>query len=429
LQGRLDHSLGVPYEQRMTGTPRWRRVLEYVLSIGAYPGEPETRGGGRRVLVVAIIVATLLTIPSTLADLSAGYRWVAAINFFLVAVTPLALVAIKLRPHRFAWILTAYFVLVFVIQLAETAMFGGLLPSGLVVVFGLSFVLGALLAIGLEAAIWWLVAFAASVVYAVVIPDWVDPIYQPSDPSADAAFNLIAQGILTLAVLAYFARQRDRFQQRSDDLLHNILPNEIAARLKDGNTMIADDFASASVLFADVVGFTPMSAGMSPAELVGMLNDVFTRFDEFVAELGLEKIKTVGDEYMVAAGVPRSRSDHAHAIAELALRIQDHVATNQVNGHRLSLRIGINSGPVTAGIIGTHKFAYDLWGDTVNTASRMESEGVPGSIQVSPATYELIKDAYVCETRGPIAVKGKAEMTTYLIISKRDAPGAGDPGG
>jgi guanylate cyclase len=150
-------------------------------------------------------------------------------------------------------------------------MFGGLLPSGLVVVFGLSFVLGALLAIGLEAAIWWFVAFAGSVVYAVVIPDWVDPIYQLSDPSADAAFNLIAQGVLTLAVLAYFARQRDRFQQRSDDLLHNILPNEIAARLKDENTMIADDFASASVLFADVVGFTPMSAGMSPTELVGLL--------------------------------------------------------------------------------------------------------------------------------------------------------------
>jgi guanylate cyclase len=255
----------------------------------------------------------------------------------------------------------------------------------------------------------------------------VDPIYQPSDPGADAAFNLIAQGVLTLAVLAYFARQRDRFQQRSDDLLHNILPNEIAARLKDEHTMIADDFASASVLFADVVGFTPMSAGMSPAELVGMLNDVFTRFDEFVAELGLEKIKTVGDEYMVAAGVPRSRSDHAHAIAELALRIQDHVATNQVNGRRLSLRIGINSGPVTAGIIGTHKFAYDLWGDTVNTASRMESEGVAGAIQVGPATYELIKDVYVCEARGLIPVKGKLAMETYLLIARRDASGTGDP--
>ena len=170
-----------------------------------------------------------------------------------------------------------------------------------------------------------------------------------------------------------------------------------------------------------------MSAGMSPAELVGLLNDVFTRFDEFVAELGLEKIKTVGDEYMVAAGVPKSRPDHAHAIAELALRINAYVATNQINGHRLSLRIGINSGPVTAVTIGTHKLAYDLWGDTVNTASRMESEGIPGSIQMGPATYELIKDAYVCEARRLIPVKGKTAMMTYLIISKRGASGRGDP--
>jgi adenylate cyclase len=228
------------------------------------------------------------------------------------------------------------------------------------------------------------------------------------DPTADAAFNLVATGVLVLAVLAYFVRQRDRFQQRSDDLLHNILPNEIADRLKDGRAMIADDFPAASVLFADVVNFTPMSEGMGPAELVGLLNDVFTRFDELVDELGLEKIKTVGDEYMAAAGVPRPRADHAHAMAELALRIRDHVATSQVAGRRLSLRIGINSGPVTAGIIGTHKFAYDLWGDTVNTASRMESEGVAGAIQVSLATYELIKDAYVCEARGRIPGEGEA---------------------
>jgi class 3 adenylate cyclase len=133
----------------------------------------------------------------------------------------------------------------------------------------------------------------------------VDPIYEVPDPTADAAFNLVATGVLVLAVLAYFAHQRDRFQRRSDHLLHNILPNEIADRLKDGRAMIADDFAAASVLFADVVNFTPMSAGMAPAELVGLLNDVFTSFDELVAALGLEKIKTVGDEYMVAAGVPR----------------------------------------------------------------------------------------------------------------------------
>jgi guanylate cyclase len=405
----------------MSATPSWRRLFEPVLSIGSYPGEPETKRAGRRVIVVAVLVGSLLTIPTAVADLAAGYTWVAAMNLFSVVLAPLLLCAMALKPHRFAWLITALFVVVFAFQLVETALFGGLLASGMVVIFGLAAVLGSLVAISLEAAIWWFVAFAASVVYAVVIPNWVEPIYELSDPEADAAFNLVAMGILTLAVLAYFVHQRDRFQHRSDDLLHNILPDEIAARLKDGSTMIADDFPSASVLFADVVGFTPMSAGMSPPELVGLLNDVFTTFDGFVAELGLEKIKTVGDEYMVAAGVPRARADHAHATADLALRIRDHVATNQVKDHRLSLRIGINSGPVTAGIIGTHKFSYDLWGDTVNTASRMESEGVPGSIQVSPSTYELIKDEYVCEARGPIRVKGKSEMETYLLIAKRHA--------
>ena len=126
---------------------------------------------------------------------------------------------------------------------------------------------------------------------------------------------------------------------------------------------------------------------------------------------------------MVAAGVPEARPDHARAIAELALRIRDHVATNPVGGRRLSLRIGVSSGPLTAGIIGTHKFSYDLWGDTVNTASRMESEGVPGSIQISPSNYELVKEEYVCEPRGPIDVKGKDPMRTYLLISRRDASG------
>jgi guanylate cyclase len=219
--------------------------------------------------------------------------------------------------------------------------------------------------------------------------------------------------------MAYFVRQRDRFQKQSDDLLHSILPDEIATRLKTDTSMIADDFPEASVLFADVVGFTPMSAGMTPPQLVGLLNSVFTKFDEFVEDLGLEKIKTVGDEYMVAAGVPLPRPDHADAIAELALRIRNHVAAHDFDGQRLTLRIGINSGPVVAGIIGTHKFSYDMWGDTVNTASRMESEGIPGKIQISHATHDLIHDRYTCEPRGSITVKGKGEMETYLLVARR----------
>jgi guanylate cyclase len=249
----------------------------------------------------------------------------------------------------------------------------------------------------------------------MVIPEFVDPVYEFSDPNAEAGPNLIALGVVIMAVTLYFVRQRDFFQKQSDDLLHNILPDSIATRLKSDTSMIADDFAEASVLFADVVGFTPMSAGMSPPQLVGLLNSVFSKFDEFVEAAGLEKIKTVGDEYMVAAGVPVPRDDHAVALAELALRIRDHVATNEFEGHKLSLRIGINSGPVVAGIIGTHKFSYDMWGDTVNTASRMESEGLPDEIQVSPATYELIRRDFGCVPRGTISVKGKGEMETYIL--------------
>ena len=205
--------------------------------------------------------------------------------------------------------------------------------------------------------------------------------------------------------------------------MHAILPDQIAAQLKDEPGTIADDVPSASVLFADVVDFTPMSANMSPGELVGMLDELFTVFDGFLIDLGLEKIKTVGDAYMVAAGVPQARPDHASAIAELALRIRDRVATTTFGGRQLRMRIGVASGPVTAGIIGTHKFAYDLWGDTVNTASRMESSGLPGEIQLAPSTYELLRERYRCRPHGPVQVKGKAEMMTFLLLGRREDPG------
>jgi adenylate cyclase len=407
----------------MADLSRWRRLFEPVLAIGEYPEEPETRRSGRRVFLVAFVIATAFTIPQSVMDLAAGYTAVAVMSLISVSLTLPLLVAMKVWPRRFAALVNAMFVLIFVTQLVETAMFGGLFPSGLVVIFGLALGLAALIAIGLRAAIWWTVAFAASVVYAITVPDWIDPIYELSDPTADAAFNLVATAILVLAVMAYFVRQRDLYQRRSDDLLHAILPDEIVPRLKAASGTIADDIPEASVLFADVVDFTPMSAALSPAQLVELLDEVFSCFDAFVAELGLEKIKTVGDAYMAAAGVPRARQDHAHAIAALALRIRDHEAVNPVDGGRLMFRVGVNSGPVTAGVIGTRTFSYDLWGDTVNTASRMESSGVPGAIQITGATYELIRDAFACESRGPVQVKGKATMETFLLESRRDPEG------
>lgn len=397
----------------------WHRVVDWVLSIGAYPGESEVQRGKRRIFVVAALLASTLSIPNALEYFASGYTWIAVADAVVIVAGYLSVVVIALRPNWFARLVTVVFVLITVLSLIDTTMLGGLYGSSLAAVFELQVVLGALILISLRAAMFWFGVFVASVVYAVVIPSFIEPLYTVSDPTPHAAFQLVAVSAVVVAVLLYFVRQRDRFQRQSDDLLHNILPDEIATRLKTGPGMIADAFPEASVLFADVVGFTPMSAGMSPPELVGLLDRVFTAFDRFVAELGLEKIKTVGDEYMVAAGVPRVRPDHAQAIAELALRIRDHLAATEFDGHRLALRIGIHSGPVVAGIIGTHKFAYDMWGDTVNIASRMESEGIPGQIQVSAATRRALDGAgFTLEPRGVIPVKGRGEMETFLLVGR-----------
>jgi adenylate cyclase len=297
-------------------------------------------------------------------------------------------------------------------------MFGGLLESGLAAMFAVILFVGALVALGKGAAAFWFGAFVVGVIYSVLVPNWIDAVYVNENPATEAAFNLVATGVVIFAVMVYFVRQRDRFQKESDDLLHNILPDEIATRLKASSSMIADSYDSASVLFADIVDFTPMSADMSAEELVGLLNGVFSTFDGIVEELGLEKIKTVGDEYMVASGLPTRRPDHAHVIAELALRMREILTRERFDGREIRMRIGVNSGPVVAGIIGTHKFAYDLWGDVVNTASRMESAGIAGTIQISGATQQLIHDEYVCHSRGTVAVKGKGEMATYLLIDR-----------
>ena len=208
--------------------------------------------------------------------------------------------------------------------------------------------------------------------------------------------------------------------QRAENLLHNILPETIANRLKLNPETIADGFDGTTILFADIVGFTPISASMSPENTVMLLNEVFSTFDDLVDKYHLEKIKTIGDAYMVVAGLPEPRLDHAEAIADMSLEIMRTMARFDVKiGNPLKIRIGINSGPAVAGVIGKKKFIYDLWGDTVNTASRMESHGVAGEIQVTEATYALLKDKYAFTERGIVDVKGKGPMKTYLLKRKK----------
>ena len=209
-------------------------------------------------------------------------------------------------------------------------------------------------------------------------------------------------------------------QQKAEQLLLNILPAPVANELMQSSASIPQHFDQVTILFADIVGFTPLSQQLPPIELVSLLNQVFSTFDGLAEALGLEKIKTIGDAYMVAAGLPVPRADHMEAIADMALAMLATTGVIQTkSGEDLEIRIGINIGVVVAGVIGTKKFIYDMWGDAVNIASRMESSSKPGKIQVTAATYELLKDKYVLERRGLIPVKGRGEMETYWLEARR----------
>lgn len=396
-----------------------RRFADFMLSFGSYPGEPETQRAKRRIVVAAMWISTVLTVPTVLSDYSAGYTWVAAANaVVLLAFLPL-IVGLGRFPHRFEFWINAEFVMVLTLILVEVALMGGLIGSGLSPLFGLIIVVGSLIAFGVRSAIWWFGAFIASIAYSVMIPNWVDALYVVEDPTLDVAFSVAATGLVVLAVMIYFVRQRDRFQKESDDLLHNILPDEIATRLKASSGMIADSYEAASVLICGRCWLHPHVSRHVTQRIRGIVEQPVLYIRSLRRRTRPGEDQNRRREYMVASGIPTERPDHATAIAELALRMRNALEADRFEGHEIRMRIGINSGPVVAGIIGTHKFAYDLWGDAVNTASRMESEGIKGSIQVSEATYRLVNEEFVCEPRGEVSIKGKGSMKTYLLVSRR----------
>jgi len=292
---------------------------------------------------------------------------------------------------------------------------GGFINGSAVVLWSLICPLGAMLFDDHRKAPPWFLAFG----FLVVLSGVIQPFQRVSNNLSSSVATFFFS-FLVFMMVYYFVGQKNLFQQKSEELLLNILPREIAVILKNESRTIADQYDQASVLFADMVGFTPLSAKIPPVEMVELLNEIFSFFDSLLDKYGVEKIRTIGDSYMVASGVPRKRSDHAQALAHMALEMQKYISNHTFrNGQRVSFRIGINSGSMIAGVIGRRKFVYDVWGDAVNVASRMESHGLGGAVQITLATYELIKDEFICEPRGKVNVKGKGEMKVWLVLAAK----------
>jgi adenylate cyclase len=417
--------------------PVWRRLpdwLRRLTDIGALPSDSEEERLRKSVLVLSSSLITTLSFAwvGTYAVLG---LWLSAAIPFAYQLASAASIYTFARTRRYRLFRTSQLWMSLLLPFALQWSLGGFANSSAVSLWAFTCPVGALLFVGARQAIPWFVAFGALMAFSGAI----DPTLAASPPHIPsgvvvAFFVLNILGVSTTAyvLLQYFVRAREQARAeleveraKSEGLLLNVLPASVATRLKESDEVIADGFPSATVLFADIVGFTPLAQELTPADTVALLDKVFARWDELAARHGVEKIKTIGDSYMVAGGLPSPREDHAEAIADLALEMGAEVERcAEESGRSLEVRIGIDTGPVVAGVIGRAKFSYDLWGDTVNTASRMESHGVPGAIQVSERAYEQLRDSYDLRQRGTIEVKGKGPMTTYLLVGRRDESNA-----
>jgi guanylate cyclase len=396
------------------------RLLEWLGDIGADPNDDvDTRRRKALLVYLAVLIWPISLLWGILYLALGAPAGLIAFAYFVVSVASIGLFA---RTRNFELLLR---IQLLDITLAPTLSMwptAGFLDSGAVGLWGLLGPMGALVFSSVRASIGWFAVFAVAFLGAGIagevsgglsaLPRWFS--------TTMLALNVVVGGSVVFALLAVFARQRQDAQDRADTLLLNILPRSIADKLKAKPQTIADAFTEASILFADVADFTPMAERVSPVRVVEMLDQLFGHFDDLAERYQLEKIKTMGDCYMAAAGIPVPRPDHASAVAQMALDMLEAVREQGVMGSLgFELRIGINSGPVVAGVIGRKRFLYDLWGDAVNTAGRMQTEGTPGHIQITRATYELLRDEFVCEPRGTVAVKGKGEMETWYLLGRR----------
>ena len=394
------------------------RVTARLMLVGADPDDDEDLAA-RKVLLVLISVL-ILPVAAVWGALYLGFGSPVGVVPFVYFGILLGAIVVFSRTRDFSRLLRVGQVDILLAPTLSMIPLGGFLDSGGVGVWGILAPLAALVFSDVGSARRWYVAYLVVFLGSGSAGEAIGPVWSSLPgwfTTTMLALNIAVGGTIVFTLLAMFARERRdalealrQEQAKAENLLLNILPRSIADKLKAEPQRIADHFESASILFADVVDFTPWSERLPPAEVVGYLDHLFRHFDDLAERYELEKIKTIGDCYMVAAGVPTPRPDHALALALMALdMIEVMRSADEVADLGLELRVGINSGPVVAGVIGRKRFLYDLWGDAVNTASRMESHGTPGRIQITRATYELLADEFEFEPRGRIAVKGKGE--------------------
>jgi guanylate cyclase len=419
------------------------RLLERLTQIGADPQDDDDTRANKALLVLisALILPVSLLWAALYLAFGSPVGWVPLVYFAIL----LGAIVVFSRTRDFGRFLLIGQIAILLAPTLSMIPLGGFLESGGVGLWGILAPLGALVFSDVRTAVRWYVAYLVVFLCSGIAGELLGGV-SPAVPewftSTMLALNVMVGGTIVFTLLAVFAAQRRNAltalraeQARAESLLLNILPASIADKLKAETQPIADQFGSASILFADVVDFTPLAERLPPTEVVGVLDHLFSHFDVLAERYGLEKIKTIGDCYMVAAGVPLPRRDHAHAVAEMALDMQAAMRSVDEIGHLgLELRVGINSGPVVAGVIGRKRFLYDLWGDAVNTASRMESHGTSGRVQITRATKDLLEDEFVCEPRGTIQVKGKGEMEAWYLVGRRADSAAGrrahpEPGG
>jgi len=395
---------------------RARTLLHRLISFADEPTDDDDVRLRKRVGVIAGYIGVVL--PLQLPGLAQGHplSWAIAVTMPLISAVNLAVLARTRRFDRYVVILVLTFMLL--PAFVEVAL-GGLAGSSANIVFAFLGPVFAILTLGPRRATAWFVLFLVILVGVILIDPIVSSRITPQPYGMRLVFYAANVGIplgITFAFLRYTDLRRREAQARADDLLTNAIPVSIARRLKRGEQRIAEVYPETTVLFSDLVGFTPWARQTDPAGVVGFLDDLFTRFDHLAAESGVEKIKTIGDSYMAVAGAPEPRADHALAAMSLAQGMLTVLAEAR-GALPLELRIGLASGPVVGGVIGQRRILFDLWGLTVNTASRMESSGIPWRIQVAPSTRDLLRDSFSFEEREQVEVKGLGRMTRYLVVT------------